>query len=133
MSLIPLQQLHSTGTSVSQKKLMFIHYLANLDKPALASEIFHIPRELKLPGLVQEGKELLQFFNLPNIIEENLTFTKQSGKSKVKMAVHSKNEETIKIKLSTYSKLKDGPMMSEIFEEKAYVYGKCKNYLQNQK
>ena len=37
------------------------------------------------------------------------------------MAIRSKYEEAIKIKCSTYSKLKDGPMMSEIFGEKAYL------------
>ena len=106
---------------VSKKKLMLLHYLVNLDKAALASEIFHIQKDFKLPGLVQEGKELIQYFNLPNIIEDNITITKCQWKTMVKLAVHSKYEEQIKKKMSNYSKLKDGPMMSENFEEKTYL------------
>ena len=106
---------------MSQKILRLLHYLVNLDKAALASEIFHIQRDFKLPGLVQEGKELIHYFNLPNILEENLPISKHQWKSKVKMAVHSKYEEQIRIKMSNYSKLKDGPMMSETFEEKSYL------------
>ena len=100
---------------------MLLHYLVNLDKAALASEIFHIQKDFKLPGLVQEGKELIQYFNLPNIIEDNITITKCQWKTMVKLAVHSKYEEQIKKKMSNYSKLKDGPMMSENFEEKTYL------------
>ena len=106
---------------VSLKKIMFIYYLVNLDREALASEIFQIQREHNLPGLVKEGKELLQYFCLPNIIDESCPFTKQQWKQKAKKAVYSKFEENLKVKISGYSKLKDGPMMSERFEEKSYL------------
>jgi hypothetical protein len=106
---------------VSLKKIMFIHYLVNLNKEALASEIFEIQKEHNLPGLVKEGKELLQYFCLPNIIDEICPFTKQQWKQEAKKAVHSKYEENLKMKISGYSKLKDGPMMSENFEERSYL------------
>ena len=106
---------------VSLKKIMFIYYLVNLDREVLATEIFHIQREHNLPGLVKEGKELLQYFCLPNIIDESCPFTKQQWKQKAKKAVYSKYEENLKIKISGYSKLKDGPMISEKFAEKSYL------------
>ena len=100
---------------------MFIHYLVNLNKEALASEIFQIQRAHNLPGLVEKGKELLQYFCLPNIIDKTCPFTKLQWKQKSKRAVYSKYEENIKIKISGYSKLKDGPMISEKFAEKSYL------------
>ena len=65
---------------VSLKKLMFIHYLLNLDKYSLANEIFCIQKEHNLPDFVKEDRSPLIFFSLPNIIDENIAFTKQQWK-----------------------------------------------------
>ena len=65
----------SSECRVSQKKLLFLHYLVILDQGALDSEVFTIQRYYNLPGLVKEGRKLLKYFNLLNIInmEANLT------------------------------------------------------------
>ena len=106
---------------VSKKKLMLIHHLVNMDNDALASEVFQIQREHSLPGLVHEGRELCELFCLPNIIDDKISLTKQQWKQKVNKAVNSKYDEILKTKISDYSKLKNGPMMDEKFEEKPYL------------
>ena len=106
---------------VSLKKLMFIHYLLNLDKSSLANEIFCIQKEHNLPFFVKEGRSLLIFFSLPNIIDENIAFTKQHWKQSVKKVLNSKYEQTMASKILQYSKLKDGPLVKEKLEEKPYL------------
>ena len=69
---------------VYQKKIMFIHYLVYLDNESLAKEIFCTQREYNLPGFVKEGRTLLKLFNLPNIIDEDITFSQYQWKSLVK-------------------------------------------------
>ena len=77
----------SVEFSINQKKLIFLHYLVNLDKSALASEIFTIQKENNLPGFVSEGRHLIDMFSLPNIIDDNTEFTKYQWKRLVKSAV----------------------------------------------
>ena len=69
---------------VYQKKIMFIHYLVYLDNESLAKEIFFSQREYNLLGFVKEGRTLLKLFNLPNIIDEEITFSQYQWKSLVK-------------------------------------------------
>ena len=106
---------------VSQKKLMLIHHLVNMEKNALASEVFQIQKNYNLPGLALEGRELLEFFCLPNIIDEDCPFSKLQWKQNVKKAINTKYESSLKVTIMDYSKLKNGPMKSETFEEKLYL------------
>ena len=92
---------------VSQKKLFFLHHLVNIDQDALASEVFSIQRDYNLPGLVKEGKELLQYFNLPNIIDMEATITQLQWKHKVR-AIISKYEDILESEMSRYSNPKEG-------------------------
>jgi hypothetical protein len=100
---------------VYQKKLMFLHYLINMDKSSLASEIFVIQKDFNLPGFVKEGRQMIKMFSLPNIIDDDLTLTKLQWKRMVKRAVYANYENCLKTQIAGYSKLKDGPMATESF------------------
>ena len=106
---------------VNQKKLLFLHYLVYLDQNTLAKQIFHAQKEYNFPGFVSEGQALLKFFNLPDIVYEDITVSKLQWKTMVKKAVTSKFEELIKGKIKKMTKLKDGPMNLENFELKTYL------------
>ena len=64
---------------VSQKKLMLIHYLVNLDKTALASEVFEIQREHSLPGFVIEGRNLLPCSAYQTLLMKSVLSQNSSG------------------------------------------------------
>ena len=100
---------------------MFLHYLVYLDQNTLAKQIFHAQKEYNFPGFVSEGQALLKFFNLPNIVYEDIAVSKLQWKTMVKKAVTSKFEELIKGKIKKMTKLKDGPMNLENFELKTYL------------
>ena len=100
---------------------MFVFYLVNLDENALASEIFKIQRDYNLPGLVKEGRELLLYFSLPDIIDKKCELSLLQWKHRVKAAINSKYEEVLNSEISKYSKLRDGPMKGDIFEEQSYL------------
>ena len=100
---------------------MFIHHLLSLDKSSLANEIFTLQREFNLPGFVQEGRQLIQKFALPNIIDEEHTLTKLQWKRLFKHAIHEAYEIDLKSNIWGSSKLKDGPLIAEKFEEKKYL------------
>ena len=104
-----------------QKKLMFVHYLVNLDKKALASEIFDIQKEYNLPGLVEEGRKLVVYFSLPNIIDTKCTYSQLQWKLRVKAAINTKYEEILNSNISKSSKLREGPLKSEVFGEQSYL------------
>ena len=96
---------------VNVKKLTFSHYLSNLDDSVLAKEIFTIQKELKFPGFLPEIQNLIEFYDLPNIIDENCVLTKGKWTSLVKEAIKSKYEEELKDKmLNCYSKLKNSKL-----------------------
>ena len=106
---------------IYQAKLMLIHHLVYLDESSLANEIFALQRKLNLPGFVKEGRQLIKMFCLPNIIDDCQNLTKLEWKRLVKKAVYSEYENQLKSQISGSSKLKDGPMTSEQFEEKQYL------------
>ena len=100
---------------------MFIHHLLSLDKSSLANEIFTLQREFNLPGFVQEGRQLIQKFALPNIIDEEHMLTKLQWQRLVKHEIHEVYEIDLKSNILGSSKLKDGPLIAEKFEEKKYL------------
>ena len=100
---------------------MFLHHLINLEESSLANEIFITQKNYNLPGFVNEGRNLLRQFSLPNIIDDTITFTKYQWKRRVKAAIYTDYEKILKMKISEYSKLKNGPMKSEKFQEKKYI------------
>ena len=100
---------------------MFIHHLLSLDKSSLANEIFSLQKNHNLPGFVKEGRQLIEKFSLPNIIDDDLNLTKFQWKRMVKCAVNKTFESLLKNQISQSSKLKDGPMATEKFEEKGYL------------
>ena len=65
---------------VIQKKLLFIHYLVHLDEENLAKEIFCTQKEFSLPGFVKEGRDLLNYFNLPTIVYNGIAVSKLQWK-----------------------------------------------------
>ena len=104
-----------------QKKLMFLHHLLNLEESSLASEIFAIQKEFNLPGFVKEARDLLQMFSLTNIIDEKDKTYKLQWKKMVTKAIYSNYENELKSQITSYSKLKDGPMASETFQQRGYL------------
>ena len=83
--------------------------------------IFYIQKENNLPGFVKEDRNHLNLFSLPNIIDDDCPLTKLKCRRLVKKSIYKKYEEGLKQKIKDYSKLKDGPMMLENFEEQKYM------------
>ena len=106
---------------VYQKKLLFLFHLINLEESSLANEIFILQKNHNIPGFVKEGRQLLEKFSLPNIIDQNLKISKLQWKKMVRKAVNENYGNLLKSQISGYSKLKEGPMVSENFEEKSYL------------
>ena len=65
---------------ILQMKLLFIHHLNSLPNNSLASEIFHIQKKMKLPGIWEECQIILFEFGLLNIS----SYTKLEWKKNVK-------------------------------------------------
>ena len=85
---------------------MFLHYLINLDKSFLASEIFNVQKDMNFPGFIPEVKSLLELYELPNILEDNCAMKKQKWAAMVKVAVKNKFENVLnKTMNEKYSKL----------------------------
>ena len=99
---------------------MFLHHLLNLEESSLASEIFAIQKEFNLPGFVKEARDLLEMFSLPNIIDEKDKTSKLQWKKMVTKAIYLNYENELKSQITSYSKLKDGPMASETFQQRGY-------------
>ena len=72
---------------------MFLHHLINLEESSLANEIFITQKNYNLPGFVNEGRNLLRQFSLPNIIDDTITFIKYQWKRRVKSAIFSHYEK----------------------------------------
>ena len=63
----------------------------------------------------------MKFYQLPNIIDEQLHFSKLVWKKMVKKAIQNKYNEELKSVMSSYSKLKNSPLIKENFETQSYV------------
>ena len=85
------------------KKLNFLFHLKNLPKDSLAAEFFDIQVKLNFPGLVEECRNLLKNYNLPNIIDGNYTYSKNAWKKLVKKAIFEKSENLLKSEFQEYS------------------------------
>ena len=95
--------------------------MVNLEESSLANEIFVLQKNHNLPGFVKEGHQLLEKFSLPNIIDQKQKISKLQWKQRVRKALYEHYGNHLKTQISQYSKLKDGPMASEDFEEKPYL------------
>ena len=111
----------SVNYRVFQKKLLFLFHLKHLDETSLANEIFELQKKFNTPGFVNEGRRLLERFSLPNIIDEKHPISRLQWKKMVKSAIHENYEKELKLQISTSSKLREGPMAAENFEEKPYL------------
>ena len=74
---------------------------------------------MNFPGFVSEMKSIIHQYNLPDIIEGK-SMSKLKWKTTVKAAIRTYHEIELKDKMTT-SKLKDGPLVDEIFEKKDYI------------
>ena len=106
---------------VFRKKLLFLYHLRYMDESSLANEIFTLQKNYNLPGAVNEGRLLLEKFSLPNIIDEDHIITQLQWKKHVKTAVNHYYEKELKGQITDSSKLQNGPMVGEEFEEKSYL------------
>ena len=115
--------LWETGTllmehRVAMKKLTFYHHLRSLPPSALAFQISEIQSSLGLPGLVQECKELLTKYNIPDATSE---YTKNRWKNLVKRKVKQVNRNVILDMTRKYKKLSFEELSLESFEMKDYL------------
>ena len=58
------------------KKLNLLFHLKTLDKLSLANEVFELQKNYNFPGLVQECRNLILKYELPNIIDGDEIFSK---------------------------------------------------------
>ena len=61
------------------------------------------------------------YFSLPNIIDTKCTYSQLQWKLRVKAAINTKYEEILNYNISKSSKLREGPLKSEVFEEQSYL------------
>ena len=106
---------------IDQKKLGFLHHLKHLESESLAAEMYELQVKYNFPGLITECRKLLKLYKLPNIIDDNLNFSKLKWKSMVKSAVKLTSEMKIKQEFKNYSKLKNRNLEDESLKLKQYV------------
>ena len=108
--------------NIHVKKLTFIHHLKNLKPESLGAEIYDLQVKHGLPGLVNECRELLKLYRLPDIIDSKYKVSKNCWKNIVKKAVIEKSFKTIRKECMTSSKLKNLSFEpNEKLEVKDYV------------
>ena len=104
--------LVSMEHQINQKKLMFLHYLTNLDNKVLAKEIFTVQKESKLPGFVPEVRNLISLYGLPDILDNRCVLSKERWAKLVKDAIKKCYEAELKVKMAEgYSKLKNSNLV----------------------
>ena len=113
----------SLEMQVAKKKLLFLRHLFPLEESSLANEILVVQVNNHLPGLVQECKNLIKSLNLPNLFDKEVrsAYSKLIWKNKVNTAIKEYEESKLKSSFSSKSKLKEGPMMGESFDQKEYI------------
>ena len=104
---------------IVMSKLNFLWHLCNLEEGALAKEVFEVQKESKLPGLVVECSEWITILKLPNVIEGK--FSKTQWENLVKKAIMKHNEDDLRNKMKSSSKLRESEMIKESCEAKEYV------------
>ena len=89
----------------------------------MANEILSVQKQFNFPGLVQECSEILNELNLPDITNRDIAaeWSKLQWKREVNKKIKEKCESELKDRMATYSKLKDGPMMTENFGLREYM------------
>ena len=107
--------------SVHKKKLNFLFHLKSMDSESLAGEILHLQITYGFPGLVTECRTLIQMYQLPNIIDEDIKLSKCQWKILVRKAIHKFSEETLKKNFKGYSKLRNKQFEDEDLKVKDYV------------
>ena len=80
----------SMRDKIHVKKLNFIYHLKNLNSENLGHEFYTLQVRHRFPGLVNECRSLLKHYQLPDIIDGNYVFTKNSWKVLVKKSVKKK-------------------------------------------
>ena len=110
---------------VENKKLNFLKHIVSLDDNSLAKQVFNTQREFNFPGFVNETRNLIKIFDLPDITKSHIhkQWPKRKWKKVVKSNINEKCENDLKIKIKNMKKLKSGPMAeeSESFSQKQYL------------
>jgi len=111
----------SMNEKVHVKKLTLLHHLKHLPAESLGFEFYQAQVKLRFPGLVNECKKLIQFYNLPDIIDDSLTFSKECWKKIVKKSVKEKSEMKTKKEFEKYAKLAHLDVPEEKLELHEYI------------
>ena len=98
-----------------QKKMNFLHHLANLPADSLAGEIFLVQEEREI-GIVKELKEHLH--KMGNVNPKDVS--KTVWKKKTKQYIEEKNRKDILQDIRNYKKLNHDELSAEKFERKKY-------------
>ena len=97
----------SMREKIHVRKLNFLHHLKNLPSDSLGNEFYNLQLKYGFPGLIKEGQNLIRYYGLENILDPKTNFSKKIWSKKVKDAVFSKSEDSVKKEFLSYSKLKD--------------------------
>ena len=116
--------LWETGTitmlnKILKKKLLFYHHLIHLPPDSLAWEVASTQEKLNLPGLMQECKETIKVFNLP----EAKSCSKFQWKKLINKLVKDKTKEDLLNQAidKEYKKLNVEDMKEEEFGRQSYL------------
>ena len=111
----------SMREKIHVKRLNLLQHLKNLKPDSLGSEFYNLQVKYNFPGLVEECRALIKMHCLPDIIDENLNFSKHSWNQKVKKAIRNKSEHDIKKEFCNFTKLKHLNMPPEELKVQDYV------------
>ena len=111
----------SVREKIHVRKLTFLHHLKNLPKESLGSEFYNVQVQYKFPGLVNECRELIRFYQLPDLIDSTYSVSKNCWKKLVKKSVKEKSKDILKKEFSSYSKLKSHAFEDDDLCVKDYV------------
>ena len=102
---------------ILQRKLNFIHHLANLPVQSLAGEIFQI-QEVQAIGIMKECEEHLAKLNFP----VNRHASKWHWKREVRKYIFHVNKQCLLEEMKRYKKLDYDTCSRESFERKYYFF-----------
>ena len=106
---------------IDTRKLNFLFHLKSLDTSSLAKEVYELQKDYGHPGLVQECQNLILKYDLPDIIDGAVSFSKLQWKTVVRSQIRKYSEERLKNEFENYSKLKGGPLTEDGLKVQPYI------------
>ena len=106
---------------IEQRKLLFLYHLITLPSISLANQVFLEQRDNNFPGLVTECQEMIEKYNLPDIITTGPVPSKDRWNRIVKCGIKEAFENEMKTEIQRLSKLESIDTNEETFGQQPYL------------